>query len=138
MFRLAHISDPHLGPLPKVLWRELASKRVTGYLNWQRHRGKQMGAPVLGHLMADLAAQGADHLVITGDLVNLGLDAEIHGAAAWLEALGQPANVSVIPGNHDAYVPGALANACRHWFPFMTGDDPASVPNPATMFPISD
>ncbi len=135
MFRLAHISDPHLGPLPKVHWRELASKRVTGYINWQRHRGKQLGSPVLGHLMADLAAQGADHLVITGDLVNLGLEAEIDAATAWLEALGDPANVSVIPGNHEAYVPGALTKACRRWFAFMTGDEPAKAATPAAMFP---
>ena len=68
MFRLAHISDPHLGPLPQVRWRDLASKRVTGYVNWQRHRGKAMASPALAQIMADLAVQQADHLAITGDL----------------------------------------------------------------------
>ncbi|TIR95677.1 MAG: metallophosphoesterase, partial [Mesorhizobium sp.] len=33
MLRLAHISDVHLGPLPDVTYRDLASKRVLGYVN---------------------------------------------------------------------------------------------------------
>ncbi len=87
MFRLAHISDPHLGPLPPVSLRDLASKRVTGYINWQRRRGRAMASPALAQIMADLAAQKADHLAITGDLVNLGLEAEVENAKAWLEAM---------------------------------------------------
>ncbi len=135
MFRLAHISDPHLGPLPPVSWRDLASKRVTGYVNWQRHRGKAMASPTLGQIMADLAAQKPDHLAITGDLVNLGLDSEVENAKAWLEALGSPADISVVPGNHDAYVPGALAKACKSWKSFMSGDTPAKSSAPDDMFP---
>ena len=38
MFTLAHLSDPHLAPLPEPRWSELIGKRVTGYLNWQRRR----------------------------------------------------------------------------------------------------
>ena len=26
MFRIAHLSDPHIGPLPKPRWRELIGK----------------------------------------------------------------------------------------------------------------
>lgn len=136
MFRLAHISDPHLGPLPQVRWRDLASKRVTGYVNWQRHRGKAMGSPALSQIMADLAAQKADHLAITGDLVNLGLEAEVVNARAWLESCGVPRDVSVVPGNHDAYVPGALARACKSWQPFISGDAPPKSTAPADMFPF--
>jgi 3',5'-cyclic AMP phosphodiesterase CpdA len=136
MFRLAHISDPHLGPLPQVRWRDLASKRVTGYVNWQRHRGKAMASPALFQIMADLAAQKADHLAITGDLVNLGLEAEVENAKAWLESCGAPGEVSVVPGNHDAYVPGALARACKAWQPFMSGDTPPKSAAPADMFPF--
>jgi 3',5'-cyclic AMP phosphodiesterase CpdA len=135
MFRLAHISDPHLGPLPSVRWRDLASKRVTGYVNWQRHRGRAMGSPALSQIMADLAAQRADHLAITGDLVNLGLDAEVENARAWLEALGSPADVSVVPGNHDAYVPGALAKACKSWQAFMSGNAASKSAAPEDLFP---
>jgi 3',5'-cyclic AMP phosphodiesterase CpdA len=135
MFRLAHISDPHLGPLPHVRWRDLASKRVTGYVNWQRHRGRAMASPALGQIMADLAAQKPDHLAITGDLVNLGLDVEVGNARLWLESQGAPEDVSVVPGNHDAYVPGALARACKSWADYMTGDTPPMSAAPSDMFP---
>lgn len=135
MFRLAHISDPHLGPLPPVAWQELMSKRLTGYVNWQRHRGKVMASPVLNHVMVDIKAQNPGHLAVTGDLVNLGLDAEVANARAWLETLGSAQDISVVPGNHDAYVPGALAKACKAWGPFMTGDEAPKALTAASMFP---
>ncbi len=122
MFRLAHISDAHLGPLPDVTYRDLASKRMVGYVNWQRNRRHIMHDGVLGAITDDIKAHGPDHLTITGDLVNLALDAEIELARLWLESLGSPQDVSVVPGNHDAYVPGAFDKVCRFWGPWMTGD----------------
>lgn len=122
-FRLAHLSDIHLGPLPKVAKRELLSKRVTGYINWKRHRGKTMGmagqADVLKILLDDLKSQTIDHTAITGDLVNIDTDAEIAQVKEWLDRHFNPAETSLIPGNHDAYVPGALAKACVAWSPFF-------------------
>ena len=38
MFVLAHLSDPHLGPLPSARIRDLAGKRAIGFMNWHRHR----------------------------------------------------------------------------------------------------
>ena len=122
MFRLAHISDAHLGPLPGVTYRDLASKRALGYVNWQRNRRRTMHDAVIDTLVADLKASGADHIAVTGDLVNLALDSEIEMARLWLENLGLPRNVSVVPGNHDAYVPGAFDKTCRAWAPWMSGD----------------
>lgn len=122
MFRLAHISDIHLGPLPDVSYRELASKRITGYVNWQRNRRKLIHNGVTDTLLADMEQTGVDHVAVTGDLVNLALDAEIDLAREWLETVGDPERVSVVPGNHDAYVPGALHKACRSWRPWMTGE----------------
>ena len=123
MFRLAHISDIHLGPLPHVRKRDLVSKRITGYINWQRNRGKSMGGDVLQGLVAHMRAAEPDHIAVTGDLVNLALDAEVEAARGWLETVGPPLDVSVVPGNHDAYVPGALARVRRAWAPYMQGDD---------------
>jgi len=134
MFRLAHLSDVHLGPLPDITYRELASKRVTGYINWRRNRQHLMHDAILDSLVADLKEQAPDHIAITGDLVNLSLDAEIGGATQWLETLGDPAGISIVPGNHDAYVPGALDKACRAWGPWMTGDGEAA-PADARFFP---
>ncbi|MEW9804544.1 metallophosphoesterase [Mesorhizobium sp. ZMM04-5] len=122
MFRLAHLSDVHLGPLPDVTYRDLASKRMVGYVNWQRSRRHIMHDGVVGSITDDIEATLVDHLTVTGDLVNLALDAEIELARLWLETLGAPANVSVVPGNHDAYVPGAFDKVCRAWGPWMTGD----------------
>jgi len=122
MFRLAHISDIHLGPLPAVTYRELASKRAVGYVNWQRNRRRYIHDGVVDAIIADLRAKSPDHLAVTGDLVNLALDGEIELARLWLETLGNPEDVSVVPGNHDAYVPGAFDKICRAWGPWMTGD----------------
>jgi 3',5'-cyclic AMP phosphodiesterase CpdA len=122
MFRLAHISDIHLGPLPAVSYRDLASKRMVGYVNWQRNRKRFLHEGVIGSIIDHLKAADADHLAVTGDLVNLALDGEIELARLWLETLGSPQDVSVVPGNHDAYVPGAFDKICRAWGAWMTGD----------------
>lgn len=80
------------------------NKRVTGYLSWQRHRRSVHDPRVLAALNADLHALAPDHTVVTGDLTNLALPVEFEHAATWLSALGKPEQVSVIPGNHDAYI----------------------------------
>jgi len=122
MFRLAHISDIHLSPLPAPNLRELISKRITGYINWRSNRKGTMTGTTLDALVADIRELAPDHIAVTGDLVNLALDEELETARRWLLALGDPANVSVVPGNHDAYVPGALKKARRLWEPWMRGD----------------
>jgi 3',5'-cyclic AMP phosphodiesterase CpdA len=93
------------------------SKRITGYINWKRNRARTWPAMHAGAARRGDAEEGADHVAVTGDLTNLALDAEIANAAAWLESLGDPADVSAVPGNHDAYVPGALARAVAAWRP---------------------
>src|SRR5438445_268944 len=75
-FTLAHLSDPHLPPLPAARLRDLASKRALGYLNWTRNRHKYHRREVLDALVADIRAQAPDHIAVTGDLVNLALEAE--------------------------------------------------------------
>jgi len=116
-FTLAHLSDPHLPPLPEARWRDLAGKRALGYLNWTRNRHKYHRREVLDALVADLQAQRPDHIAVTGDLVNLALDAEFVPARAWLKGVGSPEQVTVIPGNHDAYV-----RATQHRFADAFGD----------------
>jgi len=123
MFRLAHFSDVHLAPLPSPRLRDLASKRLIGYANWCCNRAGKMTAQSLDHLLADMRSHNPDHIVITGDLANIALREEFEAARRWLELLGPPENVTVIPGNHDAYVPGAHRHYRRLWAPWMTGDD---------------
>src|SRR4051795_5455049 len=116
-FKLAHLSDPHLPPLPAARFRDLAGKRALGYLNWTRNRHKYHRREVLDALVADIQAQRPDHIAVTGDLVNLALNTEFAPAQAWLESVGTPEHVTVIPGNHDAYV-----RATQHHFADSFGD----------------
>lgn len=122
MFRLAHLSDIHLGPLPDLAYRDLVSKRITGYINWRRHRRSNLHEGIIDAVVADLKAAQPDHIAVSGDLMNLALSGEIELSRLWLEALGAPDDVSVVPGNHDAYVPRALDKACAAWGPWMHGD----------------
>lgn len=123
MFKLAHISDIHLGPIPRLTIAELASKRITGYVNWHRNRKKHMFSNTLEMICADIIEKAPDHLAITGDLVNLGSGMEIRAVAEWLKAVGDPVKTTVIPGNHDAYVPGARNKAVQAWWNYVRGDD---------------
>jgi 3',5'-cyclic AMP phosphodiesterase CpdA len=122
-FLLAHVSDPHLAPLPQPRLVELIGKRATGFINWRRKRQAIHQAEVLARIVADLKAQRPDHIAVTGDLVNLALPAEYQPARAWLDALGSPADVTLVPGNHDAYVRSGVAASLTHWGEFMRGDE---------------
>jgi 3',5'-cyclic AMP phosphodiesterase CpdA len=106
--------------------RDLASKRLIGYINWRRSRHRIHRRDALDAITHDLHAEQPDHVAITGDLVNIALPAEFVLARHWLEALGRPADVSVVPGNHDAYVRAAGIHRDRHWSPYMAGDDALS------------
>lgn len=128
MYHLAHFSDPHLGPLPKPTTLQLLSKRIFGYLNWTRNRARTFSDTYLNALLADLAIQNPDHIALTGDLVNIALPEEIKVAGVWLRGIAAPENLSVVPGNHDAYVPGALARAKLAWQPYMLGDGASGTP----------
>jgi len=119
MFKLAHLSDPHLGPLPAMRLHELAGKRALGYLNWVTGR-KWIHLPeVLGQVIADIKRQRADHVAVTGDLINIALRSEFRQAADWLTSVGAPERVTLVPGNHDAYVPMAPAKGLDLWRAYM-------------------
>jgi 3',5'-cyclic AMP phosphodiesterase CpdA len=122
-FILAHLSDPHLAPLPAARLRDLAGKRAFGYLNWTRNRHKFHRRDVLDALVSDMQAQAPDHIAITGDLVNLALEAEFAPSRAWLESVGAPDRVTVIPCNHDAYVSATRHHFAEAWGHYFDGDD---------------
>lgn len=122
MFTLAHFSDPHLGPLPKPKLSDLANKRLTGYVNWLRARRDKHDMGMLARIVADIKTQKPDHIACLGDLVNIGLRAEFPPAADFMISLGDAEHVSLVPGNHDAYVRPALADIARYLSPWMTSD----------------
>jgi 3',5'-cyclic AMP phosphodiesterase CpdA len=121
-FLLAHLSDPHLAPLPQPRLPDLLGKRAIGFINWQRKRRRVHRMDVLARITDHLKAHAADHIAVTGDLVNLSLADEFAPARAFLESLGPAHDVTLVPGNHDAYVRGAVSYAGAHWGDFMRGD----------------
>jgi len=131
MITLAHISDIHLSPMPEVALRDLLGKRLTGFLNWKMRRNEELNSETLASLVSHMQAQNADFTAVTGDLVNLALKTEIERAGRWLGALGSSDRIAVCPGNHDAYVPGALESAQEIWGDYMKGetlDDSSAFP----------
>jgi 3',5'-cyclic AMP phosphodiesterase CpdA len=122
-FTLAHLSDPHLPPLPGLRLSDLIGKRAFGYLNWTRNRHKFHRRDVLDALVSDMQAQTPDHIAVTGDLVNLALEAEFGSSRAWLESVGAPDRVTVIPGNHDAYVRATQHRFAEAWTNYLAADD---------------
>ncbi|HVO00979.1 MAG TPA: metallophosphoesterase [Candidatus Cybelea sp.] len=118
---VAHISDLHIGPMPRPGLAALAGKRVTGFLSWQLRRSRIHRREVLQRLADDLHTQTPDHIAVTGDLVNISLPAEFAEARDFLRHLGPPEKVTVIPGNHDAYVALPWAPSLGLWAEYMSG-----------------
>jgi 3',5'-cyclic AMP phosphodiesterase CpdA len=123
MFTLAHLSDPHLSPLPAPTRRELAGKRVTGYFNWRRKRRFVHDPAALRRVIGDLKTTATEHIAITGDFANIALPQEFDNLRKWLPGLGPQFDLTVIPGNHDVYVPGALEMMSEACADSMRGDD---------------
>jgi predicted phosphohydrolase len=137
-FVFAHISDPHLSPLPFPPPWSLLGKRFFGCLSWYSRKRTIHQNPILDALVDDLGRAAPDHVVITGDLTNISLPAEFARARRWLEKLGQPSRVSVIPGNHDTYVPMAWERSCGLWAEFMSGVDDDGETNATERQPARD
>ena len=134
-FRLAHLSDLHIGPMPRITPGTLIGKRALGYLSWRLRKQRVHRPEVLTALRQDLLASAPDHIAITGDLVNLALPAEFERAALWLQDLGPPERISVVPGNHEAYAAVRPAESLVHWAEYMSSDEGAR-PAPHVAFPF--
>ena len=122
MFKLAHLSDPHLGPLPAATMAELLNKRVSGFLSWHLNRRKIHDMRSLQQLLDDIKAHRPDHIALTGDLINIALPGEYENAHKWLSALGSSDTVSLVPGNHDAYIAAAWNQGFSRWSAYSVGD----------------
>ncbi len=122
MFRLVHLSDVHLGPLPEPRVIDLIGKRLFGYVNWVGKRRALHDMGVLSRIVDDIKAQSPDHIACAGDLVNIALPEEFVAATRFMETLGDPQRVSLVPGNHDAYVGSSPAEIEKNWSRWMTTD----------------
>lgn len=122
VFRLAHISDPHLISSSGIRVRELLNKRVYGYLSWYLRRRAEHCDEVLAALREDMRSARPDHVLLTGDLTHLGLPSEFMKARELLRSLGPPSMVMVVPGNHDAYVATAWEGTFSLWSEYLAAD----------------
>ncbi len=98
------------------------SKRLTGYLSWYWKRRTIHQARILELVVRDIKSHDPDHIAVTGDLINIALAAEYRNARRWLDELGSPDRVSLVPGNHDAYVPMGWGESFGLWSEYFTGD----------------
>jgi 3',5'-cyclic AMP phosphodiesterase CpdA len=121
-FVLAHLSDPHISNMKAIRTRDLLCKRLYGYLRWKMHRGTEHHGSVLSALMDDLRHHRPDHVAVTGDLTHLSLPSEFQNVRKWLQSIGPPHQVTVIPGNHDAYVRTEWIQTHAHWTDYMLSD----------------
>jgi len=138
-FVIAHLSDPHIARVDQIAKRDFFSKRLFGYLRWKLKRRFEQSYELLTILHKDLQRSKPDHIAITGDLTQLGLPAEFEKARAWLQNLGTPEQVTVIPGNHDMYVKTIWHQSFALWLDYMFSDrkdiPPGSVTSLDEVFP---
>lgn len=103
--RLAHCSDLHLLSHDGARWLELANKRWIGAMNLISSRSRHYHVAAFETMVADMNALGIEHVLCTGDVTNLAMRREFEFARGKFDQLANgPLGVTVIPGNHDAYV----------------------------------
>ena len=138
MIRIAHISDLHVLSSTGAHWREIIfNKRLTGYANLILRRGRVHRREYLLEVLS-AAVMRADHLVVTGDITNLSLEHEYEEARALLDEAAQRTEVTVVPGNHDIYLPSTHRRRRfpHHFDQFLQSDLPQFARDfPAGRFP---
>ena len=122
--KIAHASDLHLLSLTGASWLDFANKRWIGGLNLLTNRGRHYLTEIFERLIDDINQSDVDHLVITGDVTNLALDEEFRFAR---ELFGRfnlsPKDITVLPGNHDAYIQKGATHFTTHFGDYFACDD---------------
>jgi len=132
----AHLTDIHY-PVPSSFQlRDLLSKRITGAANLLVSSRRAFRPHLLKSLLGHLRDIGVSHLLITGDLVNLAYAEEYLRLRTHLEESGfLPGQVSMVPGNHDAYLPSSVAQETfwENLGPYAWAAGPADYPTVRTL-----
>lgn len=130
VYTIAHLSDLHVTAVRVTNPLALCNKRLLGWLSWTLRRQKQYRPEVLQTLITDLHRQPHDCVVVTGDIANVSLEDEFSAAMPWLQKLGAPENVFIIPGNHDAYISLSYDRSWKHWQAYLQSDREFQAPSP--------
>ena len=103
--RIAHCSDLHLLSHDGARFLQFVNKRWIGAMNLLSSRSRHYHTDAFEDMVVDLNESGVDHVLCTGDVTNLAFAQEFAYAKARFDrlALGSQ-HVTVVPGNHDAYV----------------------------------
>ena len=133
--RLIQLTDPHLSSLESFSFLTVKGKRKSGYLSWYTKRRYIHRPEILERLTQAVHDESPDQILLSGDLVHIGLEDEIIEAARWLRRLGTPEQVLLIPGNHDNYAPDSLAAMNRHWCDYLPAQV-AGVNDYAAPYPV--
>ncbi len=137
--RIAHVSDVHVLSRLGAEWRRmLFNKRITGWANVLLRRGRVFRPEYLGAVLEEAAAR-ADHVVVTGDVTNMAHESEYVEARRLLDGVARRVEVTVVPGNHDIYLPAAGRERRfeHHFAPFVTGERASlAVRLPAGDYPL--
>lgn len=91
---------------------------------WNRFSAVQAATIVADALVQDIRNLDPDHIVVTGDLTSLALPGEFETAHKILAPLFQPGRATLLPGNHDLYVPSVVRDRLyEKWFSEWTNSD---------------
>jgi 3',5'-cyclic AMP phosphodiesterase CpdA len=119
--KFAHLTDIHLPiPGPPSL-EDLLNKRLLGYLSWTRKRQHWHKEEVTVALIDDMKREGCEAALLSGDVVNISLEAEFEAADAFLARAFEGLPLFLCPGNHDAYVRTPWATSLGRLERYMTG-----------------
>lgn len=117
--RLVHLTDLHLSSLEKVRLLTLWGKRWSGYGAWWKNPARKHLQRMLHTTLTAVRAENADQILVTGDLLQIGLKSEMAQAAQWLRLLGSEERVMLIPGNHDIYTRKSAVQITHAWRDYL-------------------
>jgi 3',5'-cyclic AMP phosphodiesterase CpdA len=110
--RFLHFSDVHVTqdyfrmPLRRLGWRRAIALFELSFGG--RAKRYANSASTIGHIVADRERHGVDHLILSGDLTAYATEWEFeHAREALGDLVHDRSRITIIPGNHDVYTPGA-------------------------------
>jgi 3',5'-cyclic AMP phosphodiesterase CpdA len=122
--RIAHCSDLHLLSHDGAKFVQFANKRWIGAMNLLSSRSRHYHTEAFEDMVVDLNALGVDHVICTGDVTNLAFAQEFAYAKRRFDGLTLgPQHVTVIPGNHDAYVAEGVDHFLSTFADYCRPDD---------------
>lgn len=117
--RVVHATDPHFWHVTLNPAR-LAGKRAMGMANLILRRRHHLRTDLAEAFAREIAARGAETVIVSGDLTTTALEEEFAAARTFLDTLASLGpRPLVIPGNHDVYT---FSSARRRLFERFLGD----------------